>query len=150
MVISLKKVEEKNHKIESLIDVEPISDIFFPPFEDFAQIDQWKELSTKDFELPFENKFLKEIGTVEYTGLNYVQTQTFMDEIKYRNDVMKFYCRIEKTLRGNIMIGVVDLNEQKEARSSYKTGNAICFNALNGIVHYGLKVKAEGNGIFES
>ena len=63
---------------------------------------------------------------------------------------MKFYCRIEKTLRGNIMIGVVDLHEQKDARSSYKTGNAICFNALNGIIHYGLKVKPEKSGIFES
>ena len=41
--------------------------------------------------------------------------------------VFTFTIRIVKSTSGQIAVGVVDREKQKEAQSSYRSGNAVCY-----------------------
>lgn len=68
---------------------------------------------------------------VQYTGSNEFTQYIFNSPINH-NQSAKFKLKVIQTKFNYIMIGVVNYALQKEQRSSYKSGNAMCYYGLTG------------------
>lgn len=62
--------------------------------------------------------------------------QLFWDT-KHQRGNLHFRIKINRTRNGWIIIGVVDKRAQKEMTSSYRSGNAICFDGSSSRIYYG-------------
>ncbi len=67
---------------------------------------------------------------VQYTGSGW--TQYIFNSAISHNQSAKFKIKVLQAQSNCILIGVVDYAKQKDQRSSYSSGNAMCYYGYNG------------------
>ena len=82
------------------------------------------QLNMKDFEL--------DANKLRYIGSNDTWTHYIFNNPIYLNHQGYFRIKITVTQRRYMIIGIVDYVKQKNQRSSWSSGNSICYNGYNG------------------
>ncbi len=78
------------------------------------------------------DKFKVDGLKVQRTGSNGYDTQYIFNSAISHNQSAKFKIKVVQTQYNYIMIGVTDYAKQKDQRSSFSSGNAMCYYGHNG------------------
>lgn len=87
------------------------------------------KLAKQFFELPqlHITNFKIDKSLIQYTGSNGTWTHFIINFPINHNQTAKFKLKISQTHNRDMMIGIVDYLKQKDQRSSYNSGNAMCY-----------------------
>ena len=74
---------------------------------------------------------------ITYLGEDKRRTQFFVkNSVNPEGKSFSFSWKVTKSQNSSLIFGLVDINKQKDARTSYDSGHAIAYNGLNGNVCY--------------